>query len=143
MQIIIRDYSYTYTTYDIRDFIKESTTLEQLDFLRKNIEKSNIDKDNKDILLTMTYLKYLSFPLSEEEELTKTEISRRTKICPHCKEMFREDKESHFKEKNHKPRRIHECCIKDYVRQKYNVKQSNLYDFINDNYEFVEVNKNN
>lgn len=64
MQIIIRDYSYTYTTYDIRDFIKESTTLEQLDFLRKNIEKSNIDKDNKDILLTMTYLKYLSFPLS-------------------------------------------------------------------------------
>ena len=179
--------NYSFTTLDVAQYIRESTTLEELDYIRKNIEiDEDISKNNKDILLTMINIRYLAFPLSEVEDfykkkdisssesikckdnnktkynsayvknrrnkalvqsrnniesLTKTEISRRTKICPYCHKMFRIDKESHFKEKNKKPRRIHENCIKDHVREKYNVSQQNLYKFINNNYDFIDINK--
>lgn len=148
---------YLYTISDIAEFIKTSTTLEELEFLRFNIKKSSIGKNNKDILLTMIYFKYFSFTLFEiegfykdsetkpyglknEEGLTKSEVAIRTKKCPHCNSKFRIDKESHFQEKSKKPKRIHEKCIKDYVRNKYNISQNNIYNFINNNYIFIENN---
>lgn len=161
--MIIKE-NYKYTTKDIGYFIKESTSLEELDFLKKNIEDSEIDKRNKDALLTMVIFKLMTFPLSEinefyendnnylyitkrdkkyglknEEGLTKSDIALKTKFCPYCKKHFREDKESHFVEKNKRPRRIHESCIKAYVKEKYNLSQKELCKYINENYNFEVV----
>ena len=76
--------------------------------------------------------------IPNDEGLLKTDIGKLTKRCAYCNNYFRIDKVTHYKEKSSlRPKRIHKEHIKEYIKNKYDILQSELCDYINENYELI------